>query len=108
MSDDTMERSPNKARAAVESRLEEAVRYMARAFSELNTTASHFSGHYNDEDIAEITAKTVAYMRDRGTRHAGQIDELSFDAVQIAMDAANERAAKEAAAMGLSPSGWVA
>lgn len=108
MSDNTIDRPPNTANAALEGRLKDVVRYMAHAFAELNTQSAQFSGRYNDEDLAEITAKTVAYIRDRGTKTAGQIDELSFGAVQIAMDAANERAAKEAADYGLTPSGWVA
>ena len=49
--------------------------------------------------------RTVERVHERQNRQPLPIDELSFDAIRIAMDAANERAAREARDHGFEPAG---
>lgn len=104
MADETVERSSNVATAAIEGHVADVVRFVAAEFGQLNSGRASF----NDDEIEEVTAKAVSYFKRQNRASNVGIDELSFDALQIAMDVANIRAAKEAEDLGLPPAGWVA
>ena len=67
--------------------------------------SAEISTRFNTAQIERAVERTIERMHVARAREPLPIDELSFDAIQIAMDVANRRAAREAEEYGFQPAG---
>ena len=63
------------------------------------------SAQFDTAQIERAVERTIERMHVARGRASLPVDELSFDAIQVAMDVANRRAAREARKHGFEPAG---